>query len=58
MADLAPCSDASQVPGGPRIDGRVLIKGSSQYYVPFITIQASEAWCCLTRTYQRPVAGT
>ncbi|KAJ9530255.1 hypothetical protein QJQ45_023541 [Haematococcus lacustris] len=30
---------APKVPGGPRIDGRVLVSGLSQYYVPFITIQ-------------------
>lgn len=32
-------ADHFTVPGGPRIDGRVLIKGSSQYYVPFVTIR-------------------
>ncbi|KAG1681327.1 hypothetical protein FOA52_007373 [Chlamydomonas sp. UWO 241] len=33
--------DAShfQVPGGPRIDGRVLVSGNSQYYVPFVTVK-------------------
>lgn len=28
-----------QVPGGPRIDGRILVSGNSQYYVPFITVR-------------------
>ncbi|KAG2423224.1 hypothetical protein HXX76_015481 [Chlamydomonas incerta] len=27
------------IPGGPRIDGRVLVSGNSQYYVPFVTIR-------------------
>lgn len=26
-----------QVPGGPRIDGRLLVTGYSQYYTPFVT---------------------
>ncbi|GFR48360.1 hypothetical protein Agub_g10250 [Astrephomene gubernaculifera] len=28
-----------QIPGGPRVDGRVLISGNSHYYVPFVTIR-------------------
>lgn len=28
-----------QVAGGPRIDGRVLVSGYSQYYVPFIAVK-------------------
>lgn len=31
--------DHFEVPGGPRIDGRVLVSGTSQYYVPFITVR-------------------
>lgn len=27
------------IPGGPRIDGRVLVTGNSQYYVPFVTVR-------------------
>ncbi|EFJ44551.1 hypothetical protein VOLCADRAFT_121295 [Volvox carteri f. nagariensis] len=32
-------ADHFTVPGGPRIDGRVLVSGNSQYYVPFVTIR-------------------
>ena len=32
---------APQMPGGPRIDGRVLVTGNSQYYVPFVTVRVS-----------------
>mmetsp|Transcript_13916 Transcript_13916/g.30054 ORF Transcript_13916/g.30054 Transcript_13916/m.30054 type:complete len:238 (+) Transcript_13916:97-810(+) len=32
-----------EVPGGPRIDGRVLVGGNSQYYVPFITIRVTSS---------------
>ncbi|GLI61151.1 hypothetical protein VaNZ11_003435 [Volvox africanus] len=32
-------ADHFSVPGGPRIDGRVLVSGNSQYYVPFVTIR-------------------
>eukprot|EP00798_Chlamydomonas_sp_ICE-L_P008754 gene8754-33616_t len=28
-----------EVPGGPRLDGRVIVTGKNQYYVPFITIK-------------------
>ncbi|MEW5310235.1 MAG: hypothetical protein WDW38_002052 [Sanguina aurantia] len=31
--------DHFQIPGGPRVDGRVMVSGNSQYYVPFITVQ-------------------
>lgn len=27
------------IPGGPRIDGRVMVSGYSQYFVPFVTIK-------------------
>ncbi|KXZ42759.1 hypothetical protein GPECTOR_120g426 [Gonium pectorale] len=32
-------ADHFTIPGGPRIDGRVLVSGNSQYYVPFVTIR-------------------
>ena len=32
-----PCMPA-QIPG-PRIDGRVLVSGTSQYYTPFVTVK-------------------
>lgn len=41
---------ASQIPGGPRIDGRVLVTGYSQYYVPFITIRVRHAQPTITDT--------
>lgn len=28
----------SQIPTGLRLDGRVLVSGSSHYYVPFVTV--------------------
>eukprot|EP00967_Tisochrysis_lutea_P128242 scaffold219149_cov18-Tisochrysis_lutea.AAC.1 len=30
-----------QIPGGARVDGRVMVSGRSQYYTPFLTVRVS-----------------
>ncbi len=54
LCDSAPClCSHQQIPGGPRIDGRVLVSGNSQYYVPFVTIRVSEVCCGPTPSLAR-----